>query len=159
LHELAWIENALSEAFVAPDAEPLPFAALAAIDWESARPLLAPSFMSLAATTNAERIWSALSDGTQAPEGEILAEPGGLIVWRRGFTSCLKQVDALEREALLHLQENASFAALCDLLVDRLGEDDGVARAGALLANWLVSELIIGVESGPAASPPVQPKE
>ena len=105
LHELAWIENALSEAFVAPDAEPLPFAALAAIDWDSARPLLAPSFLSLAATTNAERIWSALSDGTAAPEGEMLADPGGLIVWRRGFTSCLKQVDALEHEALLHLQK------------------------------------------------------
>jgi hypothetical protein len=80
------------------------------------------------------------------PEGEMLAEPGGLLVWRRQFTSCLKQVDALELEALLHLQENGSFAALCDMLVDRLGDEEGVAAAGTLLAGWLGSELIVGVE-------------
>jgi len=37
LHELAWIENALSEAFVAPDAEPVSIDALSAIDWDSAQ--------------------------------------------------------------------------------------------------------------------------
>ncbi len=146
LHELAWIENALSEAFVAADAEPLPIDALASIDWDSARLHLAPSFMSHAATTNAHSIWSALSEQRDVPEGEMLAEAGGLIVWRRQFTSCLKQVDALELEALLHLQENGSFAALCDMLVDRLGDEEGVAAAGTLLAGWLGSELIVGVE-------------
>lgn len=147
IHELAWIEQTLTDAFVAPDAEPLPLAALAAIDWDSARLRLAPSFFSHAATTNAESVWSALWEEKEPPEAEMLAEPGGLIVWRRGFTSCLKQVDALEREALLQLQENGSFAALCDLLVERLGDTDGVEKAGALLANWLANELITGVDA------------
>jgi Putative DNA-binding domain len=147
VQELAWIEHALSKAFIAPDAEPLPLDALAAIDWDSARLLLAPSFMSHAATTNAESVWSALWEEKEPPEGEILAEPGALIVWRRGFTSRLKQVDALEHEALVQLQQDGSFAALCDLLVERLGEADGVAKAGALLADWLGSELITGVDA------------
>jgi hypothetical protein len=146
VHELAWIENALSDAFVAADAEPLALESLSAIDWDSARLRLAPSFMSRAATTNAQSIWSALWEGKTPPEGEMLAEPGGLIVWRRQFISCLRQVDVLELEALLYLQENGSFAALCDMLVERLGDTDGVAKAGALLASWLGSELIVGVE-------------
>jgi hypothetical protein len=33
------------------------------------------------------------------------------------------------------------------MLVARLGEQEGVAKAGALLATWLGSELIISVDS------------
>jgi hypothetical protein len=32
------------------------------------------------------------------------------------------------------------------MLIARLGEEEGVARAGALLADWVGSELITGVE-------------
>jgi uncharacterized protein (UPF0276 family) len=40
------------------------------------------------------------------------------------------------------------FDAPCALLVERLGADDGVAQAGALLADWIGSELLARV-SGP----------
>jgi hypothetical protein len=146
VHELAWIEYALAEAFVAPDAEPLRLDAIATIDWDSARLRLAPSFRSHVATTNAESVWSALWEARTPAQSEMLVEAGGLIVWRRGFTSCLRQVDALECEALIHLQQNGSFAALCEMLVERLGDTDGIARAGALLAQWLGGELIVGAE-------------
>lgn len=147
VHELAWIEHALTKAFIARDAKPLALDALAQIDWESAVLSITPSFRSAAATTNAEQIWSALWEQTEALESEMLAQPAGLLVWRRGYTSCLKQVDALEREALLQLHAGGSFTALCDWLVERLGEAEGVAKAGELLANWLASELIIGIEA------------
>jgi hypothetical protein len=146
LHELAWIENALSDAFVAPDAEPLPPKTLSCIDWDSARLSLTPSLMTRAATTNAESIWSALWGKKEPPESEMLGEPHGLVVWRRGYTCSLKQVDGLELGALVALRENGSFATLCDGLVERLGEADGVAKAGTLLANWIGNELIVGVE-------------
>lgn len=146
VQELAWIESALSEAFVAADAEPLSLEALSAIDWDSAQLRLTPSLMTCVVTSNAESIWSALCEERPVPEGEMLSVPGGLIVWRRQFTSRLKPVDALELEALLHLQQHGSFATLCDLLVERLGEAEGVAKSGELLANWLGSELIIGVD-------------
>lgn len=146
LQELAWIESALSEVFVAADAEPLSLEALSTVDWDTARLHLTPSLVTRVLTTNAERIWSALWEEQSVPEGEMLAEPGGLMVWRRQFTSRLKPVDALEHEALLHLQQHGSFATLCDLLVERLGETEGVTKAGELLANWLGSELIIGIE-------------
>lgn len=146
IQELAWIEHALSEAFVAPDAETLSLATLSVADWDLARLHLSPSFRSFRATTNAEHIWSALWEGKEVPESEMLQESGGFIVWRWQFTSCLQQVDALEHKALLQLQENGSFAALCNLLVETLGESEGIAKAGTLLAHWLSSELIHRIE-------------
>jgi hypothetical protein len=146
LHELAWIENALAEAFVAADAEPLAIDTLATIDWDAARLHLTPSLRHHNATTNADDIWSALSQSQTPPEGEMLAEPGGLIVWRRQFTSCLKRVDTLEYAALLSIQQDGRFTTLCDILVECLGEQAGVAKAGVLLAGWLGGELIVGVD-------------
>ncbi|WP_455286883.1 hypothetical protein [Cupriavidus necator] len=53
----------------------------------------------------------------------------------------------MERDGLIHLQANGRFDALCEMLVDRLGEDDGVGRAGALLASWLGNALVARIES------------
>jgi hypothetical protein len=147
IHELAWIEQALSDAFVARDVEPLSSNALGGIDWDHAYLRFSPSLRVHIMTTNVEAIWSALCEERAPPESEMLAEAGGLIVWRRGFTSRLREVDAVEYLALVQLQQNGSFIDLCEMLVARLGEQDGVARAGALLASWLGSELIIDVEA------------
>jgi len=143
LHELAWVEHALAAAFVAADADPLPLDAWAAIDWDKATLRLTPSFAIRAAVTNAEEVWSALWQEHAVPDSAMLADAGGLIAWRRGHVSRLRQVDALERDALLALQAHGSFAALCQMLVERLGADDGVAKAGALLADWLSNDIII----------------
>lgn len=147
VQELAWIEHALTAAFIAADAMPLPLAALAEIDWDTARLQLTPSLRSRVVSTNAETLWSALWQEEALPDSEMLAQPGGVIVWRRGYTSYLKQIDALEYGALLHLRANGSFASLCDMLVERLGDEDGVAKAGALLAGWLNSELIVSTDA------------
>jgi hypothetical protein len=148
LHELAWIELALGTAFVAADAEPLDAATLAAADWDTARLALAPGLLTRSAFTNAAEVWRAMSAGTEAPEAAMLAAPGGLVVWRSGYMSCLRATDALEVALLQALQQHGSFAALCERLAGRFGEEDGIARAGALLANWIGAGLVTGVEGG-----------
>lgn len=150
LHELAWIEHALQAAFVARDAACLDAAAWAEVDWERARVRFTPSMRLRPALTNAERIWAALAEGLAPPEGEMLAEQGGLLVWRRGHQCVLRQLDAIEHAALLRLREDDGFAGLCDWLAARLGEEEGVARAGALLGRWLAGQLIVGTADGPA---------
>lgn len=144
VHELAWIESALNEAFVAADAQPLALQTLAELDWDTAVLRLTPSLRCHGLTTNAEAIWSALWQETAAPEAVMLEQAAGLVVWRRQFTSRLRQVDALELVALQHVQADGSFAGLCELLVERLGEEAGVMQAGEYLATWLGSELIVG---------------
>jgi hypothetical protein len=46
----------------------------------------------------------------------------------------------------MHAQSNGSFPSLCEMLMVRLGEEQGVAKAGELLADWIGSELVVGVE-------------
>lgn len=145
LHELAWIEHALGQAFVGPDAAPVAAEALAAVHWDQARLLATPTMHLRMASSNAADLWFALRDGA-ACEGEMLPSPGGLLVWRRGFVACLRALDAVEYAALAQLRNDGSFAGLCALLVERLGEEQGIASAGAMLADWLGSELITGVE-------------
>lgn len=146
LHELAWIEHALDQAFIGPDAPPVAADALAAVDWDHARLQLTPTLHLRTATTNSAGLWFSLRDGG-SPESEMLPASGGLLVWRRGFVSCLRALDAIEYAALTQLQRDGSFVGLCGLLVERLGEEQGIASAGAMLADWLGSELITGVEN------------
>jgi hypothetical protein len=146
IHELAWIEWALSESFVAADADLLPNDELWKVDWNTARLRLAPSLRHHAATTNVMAIWSALQDGAELPESAMLEAPGGLIVWRRDFTSRLQAIDAVGYAALLALQEDHHFDHLCEVMVEHLGEEAGVAKAGALLADWLTAGIVVGVE-------------
>ncbi len=146
LHELAWLENALAESFVAADSEPPSPETLAELDWERARLRLTSSLLTHPATTNADAIWEALAEDREPPEGEMLAEPGGLVVWRLGFTSRFRRVDSLEWEALKRVRENGGFAALCERLAAALGEAEGVAKVGELLAAWLGEGLIASVE-------------
>ncbi len=147
LHELAWIEHALSSAFVDADAVPMVADALADVDWDTARLTLVPSFTMRLATTNAFDIWNALDDGTTVPRSEMREASAGLVVWRRQFMCVVRQVDAIERDALMHVTANGAFDALCTFLVERLGEEEGIARAGALLANWIGSDMLAGIES------------
>lgn len=145
LHELAWIEWALSEAFVAPDTMPMSQDALADVEWDNARLKLNPSLRQHTATTNAYDVWSALQDGVEAPRSAMLDASGGLMAWRRGFTCQLRQIDAVEFAAIGSLLDDDRFASLCDDLVDHLGEEAGVAKAGTLLAEWLAAGIVVGI--------------
>ena len=78
--DLATIEWALSEAFVAPDAPPLS-ADLTSIDWDEARIELAPSLTVHSLETNAPAIWSAIDEDSRPPTATLVPAPGALLVW------------------------------------------------------------------------------
>jgi hypothetical protein len=147
LQELAWIEWGLAEVFVSTDTAPLAADDLASIDWDEATLHLSPSIRQRVASTNALAVWSALQDGATPPEVQMLGVPAGLLVWRQDFTSRLRQVDAIEHAALLSLRDDARFSVLCDALVEHLGEEPGIARAGQLLAGWIEAGIVTGVTS------------
>jgi hypothetical protein len=147
LQELAWIEWALAEAFVAGDAKPMAEDALWNVAWDHARLTLSPSLGLHIATTNADEIWHGLEADGEVPEGTMLDTPGGYVTWRREFVSRLKRVDAIEYAALLSLRDDDRFDALCDTLVEHLGEEGGITRAGTLLAGWLSAGIVVGVDA------------
>jgi hypothetical protein len=145
LHELAWIEWSLATAFVARDTAPLDPARLAHIDWDRARLGFTPSLHMARVTTNAADIWFALQEGLEPPGSSMLPLSAGAIVWRRGHVARLRVLDAPDVEALQLARAERRFDALCARLVDRLGAEEGVAKAGALLADWIGNELLTRV--------------
>lgn len=146
--ELAWIELALADAFVAPDAAPLLAGALPEVDWERVCLRFTPSLRLAPLSTNADDIWWALRDGQPVPEAAMRPAGHGMAVWRRSYVSSLRALAPLEFAALAQAsgQGQGSFGALCAMLIDQLGEAEGVAKAGALLADWIASELITGLD-------------
>ena len=149
LHELAWLEWALATAFVARDTVPLDPVRLAAVDWDRARLDFATSLQQARLTTNAAAIWSALQAGEPVPDAALLPAPAGVAVWRRGFVARLRVLDPQAYDALVLARAQRSLAAPCAMLVERLGAEEGVAQAGAQLADWIGSELLTRVSDTP----------
>ena len=140
--ELAWIEYALGEAFVAANAPTLAANELADRDWDRAILHFTPSLDLAEAHTNAAAIWSALGAGEMPPAAQILPEPGATLVWRAHDVSHFRTLDAQEFQAVLMARAGLSFARLCTALVDTLGQDEGVACTGKYLGRWLADGLL-----------------
>ena len=142
LADLAELELRLAECFIAADASLLDLSSLADIDWDSATLRLAPSASMLTLQTNAAQIWSALTAGKAPPAAQHLSEPARLLVWRQDYVSCFRVIDPDEGDLLAKLIPGLGFAEMCADLVIRLGEAEGVAKAGALLAGWTQDQLL-----------------
>ena len=140
--DLATIELALSEAFVARDAPPLA-ADLAAIDWDDAEIAFVPSLAIHPLATNAPAIWSAINAGGEPPPAATLPSTGALIVWRSDEICRFRAITNDEREALLFLAEpKATFGGLCAAL----GEHQ-VELVGQWLGQWLSDGVIAGISN------------
>ncbi|KRB86307.1 hypothetical protein ASE00_06195 [Sphingomonas sp. Root710] len=148
--ELGWLDLALSEAFVGPDADSLDPATLGAIDWDNAVLRLVPTLTMRSFGTNAAAIWSALSAEEMPPPVEAISEPALLLVWRREFTSCYRTAEPGEYLALDLAARGATFGRICARLIEAHGEEEGVAMAGAALGRWIADGILVGVETGTA---------
>ena len=150
--ELAWLECALEEAFVAPDAPALTAADLDGVDWDRAILYVTPTLDLAPLSTNATAIWAALAEGESPPPAEMLPEAGAILVWRLDQVSRFRAIDQIERQALLAVRAGRSFAELCEAMIDLHGHERGIAHAGRLLGQWLADGLITGVEEGRIAA-------
>lgn len=143
--ELARIELALGLAFVGPDAAPLDPASLNAVDWDAAALHFVRTLTAMTLTSNAAAIWSAITAEQTPPAAAMLPMPATLIIWRDGLTPCFQTLDAEEAEWLALMIAGNSFGDLCARIVERHGEEQGPAMAGALLGQWLRGGLVAGV--------------
>jgi hypothetical protein len=145
--DLARLECALGLAFVGPDADPIDPTTLAAIDWDTAVLRFIPTFQLLDVTTNAAAIWSAITAEEQPPAAELLLEPARIAIWRNALTPAFRTIDVDETAAIALMTSGRSFGALCATLVDRHGEENGPAMAGAFLGQWLRDGIVHAIVS------------
>lgn len=143
--ELARLEWAIGEVFVAPDHDMVDPGALAAVDWDRATLLLSPAIRIVDVSTNVFDSWLALTEERAPPPARLLAEGQSLLVWRAGHACQVRAVYAAEAVALRLCLSGASFADLCAALVASHGEERGVALAGNLLGQWIAGELVAAI--------------
>lgn len=141
--ELAAIELALDQIFVAGDAEPLTAMAMDTIDWDTVQLRTVPALTLLGLHSNAADIWIALSDEASPPPVELVEETAFVLIWRQEWQCRLRPLEADEAEALAWLIEQpVSFTDLCGFAVARRGEAEGLACIGQWLAQWIAEGLV-----------------
>ncbi|WP_404478708.1 DNA-binding domain-containing protein [Novosphingobium sp. BL-52-GroH] len=146
--EIAWIELALEEAFVAADHEVLGIDGLHDIDWENAVLHFAPALRIVHLSTNAFAIWSALGADRVPPPVSRLDEAAGALVWRQGDRSIARLVEGGERRALIEAPAGVSFGQLCVHAAECFGEERGAMLSGQWLGRWIADGLIHSIGSG-----------
>jgi len=149
--ELALLDRGVSDCFVGPNSPVVSIDTIGDIDWEQAVLHLVPTFATLPVTTNAAAIWSAFNAGAEPPPAEQLGRPATIAIWRNGFLSALRELDPSEAEAQSRASEGATFGELCALAIERHGEQDGTAKAGAWLGQWLRDGIVGAIDVKSAA--------
>jgi hypothetical protein len=151
---LAAIEAGLTQSFDAEDADPLPIAALGAIepqDWPRLRFGFHPSVVLVEANAPALAAYEA------AQAGEAIPEPGfgpalSLVVWRRELDVHYRALDASEVLALLEALAGGMFGDICSLLAfasPDAPENETAMAAGQSLARWFADGMIVTAEAKP----------
>ncbi|WP_225205545.1 HvfC/BufC N-terminal domain-containing protein [Novosphingobium huizhouense] len=144
--DLARLDWALGQAFVAADAVPIGPADLAAVDWDSAAIRFVPSFDRLVLRGNADAIWRALVSGEAPPQPRTELPSPVVVVWRQGFETVMRRLDEDERRVFDLARSGLGFAATCETLAQGAGEEAAVALAGRALGRWLGEAMVAAID-------------
>lgn len=144
-YELARMELALADAFVARDQQAIAISQVQDVDWDQARISFSPSLQTWPVETNAAEIWSAISRDSAAPAPVFSSDGAVIVCWRRDFTSCFREIEREEYRAIGAALRGDRFTQICSSLVERHGERDGVNRSAQYLRQWFDDGLIVEV--------------
>ena len=143
LTELAAIENALNDAFDAPDGPVLAMDDLAAVDPAAWHDLVFGPHVSVQRfrfTTNVLSIWSALHEDDVVPEVDSTLEH--LVVWRQEATSMIRALSVEEAMMWDEASRGIPFGQLCAILATYDDADGAAGRAAAYLGQWVTSGML-----------------
>ena len=149
LADLARLEKARSESFIAATATPLALAAVQARPPESLGELAmhaSPSLRILTLQYPVHELWSALeADAHDHDAAELAAvpRPVALRVWRKNFRAFHQEITPQHARLLQMTRAGCRFADWCETLAAG-GEADPATRAAELLVDALKEELLNG---------------
>ena len=143
LADLAALEWARAEAFVAPDQEPLGEDALRSLGEQaaSARLALVPSVRLLRLDHDAAALWADL-EAAREPQPPRPG-PASLLVWRKGFEVFHAAVSPEELSALEAVQRGTTLGEACETFATL---PDPAGAALDALASWSGEGLLAGID-------------
>lgn len=150
--ELAWLEWAMHRAFVAADIAPLDAAGFAAAsagfgeaEWAGLRLGFLPSVNFRVLSHDAGALWNTLAEDEFDAPDYVLPTPGAMIVWREDLRPTFMPVGEAEGHGLGGMLRGASYGELVESLAGKVGDEQAVMQAGAMLGRWLGNGLIAGL--------------
>ncbi len=145
---LSQIENAVSDAFDAPDATVLDAAALgnfAPEVWSRLVFTPHPSVTLLQVAGNVFDLWRALKCEEPAPSFLTTSEKRHLVVWRSDLAPMVRELDYEEYMVLTEVRGGGRFQSLCEMLATYDDPDTAALRAAGYLHGWLAGDMLTDV--------------
>lgn len=154
--ELAWLEWAMLQAFVAADIEPLDAAGFTRqtsefgeMEWARLRLEFLPAASAREVEHDMRMIWNALGEEPLARPQARLESCQSLLVWREGERATFMMGTAEEARAFAALASGMPYGELCLMLARENASveaaQQAAMRAGAMLGRWLSEGLIAGL--------------
>ncbi len=152
LADLAALERALVDSFVAADTPALDASAMRAIGpdaWPRLRLRTHPAALIVRVEWAVAELLRAIIE--QREWQHPARRHGCALVWRKDATVFYRELASPEAAALMCMSRGASFAAICDAAKRELGADDSVAELNRMLTRWLGDGLVVRTGRGPHA--------
>ncbi|ETI65674.1 hypothetical protein C100_00600 [Sphingobium sp. C100] len=146
IEEIAQIELALEQMFVAADGTIVTVDDLQDIDWDRASLRIAHTIELVDLRTNAFALWSAIAAGDQPPTVEHRKVSDIILVWRQDGQCRIRTIDQTEFQALRALRAGTRFGDLCSDAAILFGQERGTALVGQWLGKWLADGLIAAID-------------
>ncbi len=146
LADLAELEWARAEAFVAPDAPALEFAALGALADETfthSRLVVSPSLRLLEPTWDVLPVWRALEGGSAWRELTVTTAKSPLVVWRQGFAVFHVAVPNAEHEALSSALQGLDLPTVCEAFAEA---PEPAQAAFQAIGSWASEGMLSALE-------------
>jgi Putative DNA-binding domain len=142
--DLARLEWALAEAFVASDAEPVTKESLGRLGEKAtaARFRFVPALRTLVLGHDVLPLWEQLEEADEPPEAD--AREVRVAVWRKGFQVLHRAMTAEEAEALKRARDGATLALVCEAFSETA---DAQSEAFRTLGGWFSDGWVAYVES------------
>jgi hypothetical protein len=151
--ELARLERAVLDVFHAPDALALDVAALRAVpseEWPAVKLRTHPAVEIVHCEWRIADVLQAVEEGRKWNDPP--REEASVLVWRQNALVYYRNLEPLERDAVVSVAEGASFAAICEAVAAGAEETNHVALIGRLMARWLADGIIAATGAMPVTT-------
>jgi len=151
LGEMAALEWAMSEAFDAPDSPVAGLDTMASIPpeaWPEMHMTLHVSVHRLDLRWNIPAIWTTIKE-EQTPAEPLAREwPEPWLVWRQDLRIFFRPLSVDEAWAIDAVRQGATFASICEGLVEWIDAQNVALHSAGLLKRWISDGMIINITPG-----------
>ena len=148
--DLARLERAVLDVFHAADAPALRLETLHAVpseEWPALKLRTHPAVEIVHSEWQIADVLHTVEQGRQWTDPEH--EDASVLVWRQNALVNYRNLEPVERHALVIVSKGASFASVCEAVAAGAEEPSPVALIGRFMARWLADRIVVAADAIP----------